>query len=213
MHIVILLTLLGSIFFIEFMNYLEKRDITFDPRLKLKEKNKMLILICFFLIALLLYKRYGTTIIMFTYYITAVYLSISAYIDFKVNDVYDFFNILMFIVSVIFTMYIGVKADVRPLLESLIICTIVGIVKAKFKMWGKGDTLLLIAIALIIGSKGYVYINNIKISMSIVSIVIAYYIAGIKVIYLLITKKAKVTSNIPMVPALALSCIFIFILL
>lgn len=213
MNIVILLTLLGSIFFIEFINYLEKRDITFDPRLKLKEKYKVFILIYFFLISLLLYKRYGMTIIMITYYITAVYLSISAYIDFKVNDVYSFFNVWMFIISILFTTYMGFKTDVRPFLESLIVCTVIGIVKAKFKMWGKGDTLLLIAIALIIGSKGYVYINNIKISMSIVSIVIAYYIAGIKVIYLLITKKAKVTSNIPMVPALALSCIFILILL
>ncbi len=213
MSIVILLTLLGSIFFIKFINYLERRDITFDPRLKLKEKYKVIILICFFLISLLLYKRYGMTIIMITYYITAVYLSISAYIDFKVNDVYSFFNVWMFIISILFTTYMGFKTDVRPFLESLIICTVLGIIKVKFKMWGKGDTLLLIAIALILGSKGYVYINNIKISMSIVSIVIAYYIAGIKVIYLLITKKAKVTSNIPMVPALALSCIFIFILL
>ncbi|GEM_PF-2595281 len=213
MSIVILLTLLGSIFFIKFINYLERRDITFDPRLKLKEKYKVIILIYFFLISLLLYKRYGMTIIMITYYITAVYLSISAYIDFKVNDVYSFFNVWMFIISILFTTYMGFKTDVRPFLESLIVCTVIGIIKVKFKMWGKGDTLLLIAIALILGSKGYIYIYNIKIPMAVVSIVVAHYIAGIKGIYLLITKKAKVTSNIPMVPALALSCISILILL
>jgi len=143
-------------------NYIFKKVIEFirvqDENLTLKTKEKVVIIISYLIFISLFLIKYRTSEFVF-YYLTILYLVITAFIDFKTSDVYKIINIFMGINSIVYLLYLlSLNVDITENIGGILVTTILGIIFTKLDVWAWGDSEIFIVIAPFIATHGYIYI-------------------------------------------------------
>lgn len=180
--LIIAFTILAIFIFKKVIFFINENDLEVDLNLKKIDKN--FILLAYFIFISMFFYKYKLSIAFVFYYITIVYLIITAYIDFKTRYIYTIINVFFGIISFLFLMYlISINIDIRDSIRGIFLTVIISVLFSKLKVWNWGDTEMFIVIAPIIATGGSIYILfNFFISMilSSISAIITFIFKGFK---------------------------------
>lgn len=205
----ILIALLVIDFTLKFINKRDKVNITID-------KIGWFSLVGIISIStFLLSARYTYRSIDFYYfYVLSIYLVITAYIDYKTTDIYSFLNYIMFGISCSFILVNWIEGNpINPMIVSLILVSLVSVIFSVLKVWGWGDTEMLIAISGMVGIKGYIFFDTITIPIAIFIMVFSTLILGLISIIRILLKRNEFNDRVAFAPYIAISTMLIMILL
>ena len=162
----------------------------------------------------LLAARYNNSIEFYYFYALFIYLTITAYIDYKTTDIYSFLNYIMLGVSILFILinYI-IGNDIKSLIHSIVYVGAISLGMSFFKVWGAGDTEMFIAISGIIGVKGYVYLGFQPITIGIVNVFLATMILSVIALINILIRRYEVSKRVAFAPYIAFSSMFIILFL
>lgn len=162
----------------------------------------------------LLAARYNNSIEFYYFYTLFIYLIITAYIDYKTTDIYDFLNYIMLGISILFiVMNYIIGNDIKPLIHSIIYVGIISLIMSFFRVWGGGDTEMFIAISGIIGVKGYVYLGFQPITMGLVNVFLATMVLSVISLVNILIGRYELSRRVAFAPYIAFSSIFIVLFL
>lgn len=163
----------------------------------------------------LLSARYSYRSINFFYfYILLIYLLITAYIDYKTTDIYSFLNYIMLGISFSFILLNWLNGNsIKPMIVSFISVSLISVLFSLLRVWGWGDTEMLISISGMVGIKGSIIFDTISIPIGIFIMIFSTLILCIISIIKILLKRNKINDRVAFAPYIALSTMFIIIFL
>lgn len=162
----------------------------------------------------LLVARYNNSIEFYYFYALFIYLIITAYIDYKTTDIYNFLNYIMLVISLLFIVMNYIMGnDIKPLIHSIIYVGAISLIMSFFRAWGGGDTEMFIAISGIIGVKGYVYLGFQPITIGLVNVFLATMILSVVSLVNILIRRYELSRRVAFAPYIAFSSMFIILFL
>lgn len=204
----LVLSIVGFFIVLTIISLLGKVDEEENIKVNNKEKGVLAVLMLFFNI--LLYAKYNETNYYYFYYYLLIYITISGYIDYKIQKVYCFLNYITMAVSLGFWVYQTINGiDTVPGVTAYIFFIIISCMCKFFGAYAGGDNEVFIAI-------GYFISSSITIS-PLINLFLMMLVSSILMPILnykhFIIKKMKFDEGkkIAFVPAIALSSIILII--
>lgn len=133
----------------------------YDP-IKITEKEKIIMIVFSVIFIDWLLIKFNIGLLFIFYYITILYLLITAFIDFKTQYIYTILNIFMACNSIAYLIYLYLNnQDVLVPLYAILVTSIICGASSILKIWNWGDTEVFIVISPIIAttSISHLYIN------------------------------------------------------
>ena len=167
--IILILTILANYIFKKVIEFINSKD----ENIVLRKRDKIIIISSYLIFITMFLIKYSSSLIFVFYYLTILYLIITAFIDFKTQYVYCILNIYMGINSAISLLYLLItNVDITPNISGVLITCIVSIILSRLDVWGWGDTEIFMVISPIVATGGAIYIIwNFIISMVLSSVI------------------------------------------
>ena len=197
----VVLSLISILFFHLIIKYVSKNDTEIKV-----SKIVYIILTSIYLIFIYIFINiYGFSIEFIFKYIVLVYLVATAFIDFKTQYVYCFFNRFMGLVAILYIIYLNShNFIIKENIEGILIAIIISLIFSFLKIWGEGDSEIFIVVSPFIAVYGLEYIiANFVLSMALSAI---FNLIG------LIAKKVDIKSSIAFAPYIATSSLLILLI-
>jgi prepilin signal peptidase PulO-like enzyme (type II secretory pathway) len=171
--------------------------------ININNKSILKLSIIYYVYTHILINLYGFSWLFIFYYLTSIYLVVTAYIDFRTKHVYCLLNIVMGIISIIYLIYLIINGiDISKPLIGIVLTLLISILFSKLDIWAWGDSEILIAISPIISLN----INP------IFNIMLAIALSGIISIVQLFKTKFKLDSRQAFAPYIMLSSLITLVI-